>query len=144
MSLMLKTQKTVFDLDAFESITLMKEIPHEPVASMDEGLQRLGNNAVKLLAILNEGLEAEAVRIARENPNDWRTLTDDGEMNGPFEGTMADEKSVNNLVLTLAKTTFGYSKDASKETKKAAKASAMALIAATDVIKEGLRKSAAK
>ena len=140
----LKVQRTVFDLDAFEEVLLVKEVDFAPVSSTEEALARLGNDATKFLAILNEGLESEARRIGAENPNDWRTFGDDGEVNGLFEGTLADMKSVNNLVLTLAKTTFGYTKDASKDTKKAAKQSAMALIAATDVIKEGLRKSAAK
>lgn len=140
----LKVQRTVFDLDAFEEVLLVKEVDFAPVSSTEEALARLGNDAAKFLGIINEGLEAETRRLAGDNPNDWRTFGDDGEVNGIFEGTVADSKSVNNLVLTLAKTTFGYSKDASKEVKKAAKQSAMALIAATDVIKEGLRKSAAK
>ena len=140
----LKVQRTVFDLDAFEEVLLVKEVDFAPVSSTEEALSRLGNNAEKFLSIINEGLEAEARRIAGDLGTDWRTFDEDGNVNGIFEGTVADSKSVNNLVLTLAKTTFGYSKDASKETKKAAKASAMALIASTDVIKEGLRKSAAK
>jgi len=143
-TLKLRIQKGVFDLDAFESVTLVKEVEFAPVESTEAALARLGNDAAKFLAIINEGLEAETRRIAREDTSDWRTLTDDDEINGAFEGTMADEKAVNALVLTLAKTTFGYSKDADKGIKKAAKQMAMELIAATPVIKEGLRKSAAK
>jgi hypothetical protein len=60
---------------------------------------------------------------------------------GPYTGTPADPKTVNQLVLTLAKTVFGYSKDAKIEAKRAAKDKAAAMIKGNDEIRAGLKAS---
>jgi hypothetical protein len=137
---------TVFDLDTFAEVTLVKECPDfNEVESWEEALQRLGNDSKRALAAINRGLIADYRQQIADNPElPWHTFTDEGEKNGEFAGTPAEPKAVNSLVLTLAKTVFGYSKDMAKEVKKAAKESAMEMIRTTDAIKAGLRKSAAK
>lgn len=139
----LRVQRTIFDLDSFAEVTLAKEIDFAPVTSVQDALARLSNDSGKLISIVNEGLRAEARRIAGGDPRDWRSLNEDGDVNGAFAGTVADPKAVNALVLTLAKTVFGYSQDLSKDQRQAAKDSAMGMIASTPAIKEGLKKSAA-
>jgi hypothetical protein len=138
--------QTVFDLESFAEVTLVKEAPpFQEVSSVDEALSRIGNDSNKLLEVINRGLVDEYRNQIREDENiPWHTFDEEGEVNGPFEGTIAETKSVNALVLTLAKTVFGYVKDMPKELKKAAKASAMEMVKSTDAIKAGLRKSAAK
>lgn len=138
-----KVQRTIFDLAVMEEVTLAKEVDYTPVESTQEALQRLEGNAGKFLEIINEGLRAETRRQAGSDPADWRTLTDEGEVNGPFSGVVADIKAVNALVLTLAKTVFGYSKEMDKASKRTAKDSALSMIKNTEAIKEGLKKSAA-
>jgi hypothetical protein len=143
---MTPSQKTIFDLDSFQEVTIVKEIPDFlPVSSLEEAAARLANNSAKLLEVINRGLMDEHRNSTVDNAEiPWRTFDDEGELNGNFSGTIAEPKAVNSLVLTLAKTVFGYSKEMAKEAKRAAKESAMRMIATTEAIKEGLRKSAAQ
>lgn len=135
-------QNTVLDLTTFENVTLEKDLEFAPVTSVSEASERLGNDASKLLKVINDGLEAEARRQARKDPNGWSALNDDDER-VPFTGTPANAKVVNGMVLTLAKSVFGFSKDLSKDAKAASKESARNLIKSTPAILEGLKKSAA-
>ena len=136
-------QKTFFDLDTFADVTLKKEFDFVPVGSVDEALARLGNKADRLLEIVNQGLIGEQRLTEYRKPEGWQILNDEGELAGPFSGTPADQKQVNALVLTLAKTVFGFNKDMTAEQKNAARASAMEMIKNTPAIKAGLQKSAA-
>lgn len=138
-----KIQKGLFDLDSFQEVTLYKEGEFTPVSSTQEALARVGNDSSKFLALVNEGLRAEYQRDLRSTADGWFTEDEDTNARTPFTGTIANIKAVNSLVLTLAKTVFGYSKDLSSEAKKAAKESAMNMVASTPAIKEGLKKSAA-
>jgi hypothetical protein len=139
----IRVQKTLFDLDSFQEVTLVKMGSFSPVASTQEALARVSNDTAKFLELVNEGLRAEYQREIRGQANGWHSLDDEGEVNGEFSGTIADPKAVGALVLTLAKTVFGYSKDISADAKAQAKASAMAMIKGNDAIREGLKKSAA-
>lgn len=142
--------RTIFDLDTFESVKLMKNVPDfVPAENTTEVLTRIGNDHGKMLELLNAGLKA-AERAAVEGNNDIPFLTkkldDDGEETEeliPYSGTPANEDKVNALKLTLAKTVFGYNKSMSKDEKKAAKDSAISMIKDTPAIKAGLQKSAA-
>lgn len=139
-------QKTIFDLDSFEEVTLVKTPePMVEVSSIEELQTRLGNDTSKLLKVINDGLEEEYRKQYEADPEKpWHTFDDEGEPNGEFTGVMAEQKAVNSLVLTLAKTVFGFNKDMTREQKKASKESAKEMIKANDAIKQGLRKSAAK
>ena len=139
----LKVQRTIFDLDTMEEVTLVKAVNFEPVGSTQEALVRLGNNANKFLEVINRGLKSEEQASAVSNPSiPWQIEDEDGELS-TFEGTPADNKQVNALVLGLAKTVFGYSKDAGTDKKREAKASAIEMIRSNDQIREGLKKNAA-
>lgn len=139
----LTVQKTIFDLDTFSEATVVINGEFSPVANTQEALARVGNDTAKFLELVNEGLRAEAQRSLRTSVSGWHSLTDEGEVNGEFSGTIADIKAVNALVLTLAKTVFGYSKDLGAEQKKGAKESAMGMIKNTPAIRDGLKRSAA-
>jgi hypothetical protein len=139
-----RVQRSAFDLDSFSEVLLVKEFEFTPVGSTDEALAKLGNDSKRLLEVINNGLKSEIRNEVAEDPDGWRTFDDEGELNGAFSGTLADMKAVNNLVLTLAKTVFGYSKDLDKDQKRAAKDAAMAMIQNTEAIKAGLKKSAAR
>lgn len=139
-------QDSVFDLDAFDEVTLGKEVEFQKVTTVDEALELLGNQSEKLLAVINDGLKAEARRVAKNEPTGWHRFIDDDTskaLNGPFEGAPADMSKVNALVLTLAKTVFGFSKDMTREQKAGSKESARTMIQGTPAIREGLKKSAA-
>lgn len=141
--------REVFDLDTFDEVKLGKEYEFTPVTTIEEALAALGNDSAKLLEVLNDGMREEMRSQVRATSDGWRTfaLDNDGEptedLNGEFAGTPADMKSVNALVLTLAKTVFGFSKELTKEQKRAAKESAKEMVKSNDAIKAGLRKSAA-
>lgn len=141
-------QKTVFNLDTFDYVTVGKQFDFTPVASWEECLARMGNDANKALQAINDGLRAEAQRVNREDPSGWHSFKEDesgeptGELNGAFNGAIADDVLVNNLVLTLAKTVFGYNKGMTPEQKKAAKDSAREMIKNSEQMRSGLQKSA--
>lgn len=139
----LPVQRSVFDLDTMTDVTLFKEVIFTPATSTEDALARVGRDAKKFLAIINEGLESEARRSAvLDSSIPWLMEDDEGEKT-PFAGTPADSKAVNGLVLNLAKSVFGYTKESSKDQKKASKEAAMAMITNTPAIREGLKKNAA-
>ncbi len=135
-------RRSVFDLDSFEDVTLIKSYTAPTVASVQEALAHLGNDSGKLIEIINAGLDKHAEKAASIEPTGWLQENEEGEPTA-FSGTQADNKKVNSLVLTLAKTVFGFEKGMTREQKQAAKQSAGEMIRNTAAIKEGLRKSAA-
>lgn len=138
-------QKQIFDLETFSEKTLTKNFTVTPVASYQEFLARLGNDTAKVLELLNVALVSQAREEARNSDIGWHSFKVDEagdeteEVSGLYEGTPADVKTVNSLVLTLAKTVFGYSKDLKVEAKQAAKAKAAAMIKGNAEIREGLK-----
>lgn len=138
-----RVQRTVTNLDDFSDVTLVKVGTFSPVKSYQEAVERLANNHDKLIQVINDGLRAELLRSLRTAPDGWHTLTEDGEMNGEFNGTPADPKAINQTVLTLAKTVFEYGAVDSPEHRRASKEKAKEFIKNTPTIREGLKKSAA-
>jgi hypothetical protein len=138
-----KVTSSIFDLDSMSDVTLFKNLEFSPVNSTQEALSAVGGDAKKFLAIINEGLRQHVRESAKSDSTiPWMQEQEEGEPT-QFTGTPADSKAVNSLVLTLAKTIFGYSKDATSEAKSAAKASAMAMISSNEQIKKGLKENAA-
>ncbi len=141
---MARVQRTLFNLDAFQEVTLVKDFPDPaPVSTVQDALARLGNNSDRLMEIINAGLLNEERNKFAGDPNGWLTVDEEGTLGAPFVGTVADQKKVNALVLTMAKTVFGYSKDLDNAAKEAAKTQAQEFIKNTPAIREGLKKSAA-
>jgi hypothetical protein len=135
-------QKSFFDLDTFADVVLVKEGSFTPVEDTASALARVGNDAAKFLELVNEGLRAEYQRTLREDPNGWQLKDEEGKLSD-FSGTPADSVAVGALVLNLAKTVYGYSKDLDAKGKAAAKDSAMELIKSTPAIRAGLQKNGA-
>jgi hypothetical protein len=139
-------QKSVTDLDTFESVTLKKRGNFTPVTSTQEALSRLGNNAEKFLQVINDGLEQEYGSSLINDPNSpWLVEDEEGNFT-EFSGTPADDAKVNALVLNLAKTTFmeGDWKNSSLEQKRAARKAAVEFIKGNEVIVAKLRDNAAR
>ena len=137
--------RTIYNLDDMEEVTLVKTVPDfVPVDSTQAALHRLGNDAKKFLAVINDGLAAEERNAVADNSEiPWMEEAEDGTQTA-FSGTPADGKKVKTLILTLAKTIFGYGdKSQPIEQKRAAKASALAMIQSNEQIKSGLKNSAA-
>lgn len=145
----IRVQKSLFDLDSFEEVTLVKEGDFTAPTSVQDALHRLGGDSGKLIAVIADGMKAEEMRKLRSTGDGWSTFKKDEsgedttEINGAFTGKVADSKKVNTLVLTLAKSVFGFGKDMTKEQKKAAKDSAVDMIKNSPPIREGLAKTAA-
>jgi hypothetical protein len=116
-------QRTGMDLATFSEITLKKVVPPmEPIDSIETALARVNNDNKRLLEVITRGLQAEHDAAVIADPNiPWRTLTDEGKLNGDYTGTLADAKKVNAFVLIMAKTQFGFDKSLPKEAKAAAK-----------------------
>ena len=131
--------KSVLDLNTFEMVELFKDAPAPiaPVESVQDAIARVGNDTPKLLALITSALQAQENKIAKANPDGW--LDEDGEA---FDGTPADEKKVNSIVLTLAKLN-GFEKGAEKDVKRAAKDTARTIIRNTPAIMDSLKKNAA-
>lgn len=138
----LRTTKSITDLNTFEDVLLVKTGNFAEPLSTQEALERLGNDNTKFLAAITEGMRVMAMRELNSSPDGWMQEDEEGNKT-PFTGTEADTTKVNALVLTMAKTVFGYSKDATPEAKKASKESAMNFIKSNDAIKAGLKASAA-
>lgn len=143
-------QNTVFDLDTMSEVLLVKSVPDfMPAENTSEVLERIGNDPVKMLELMNNALRIAERKAVADNSEPWHTfeLDESGDetdkVNGPFTGTIADIKAVNALRLTLSKTVFNYSKSMTPDEKKAAKAAAMDMIKNTEAIKNGLKRSAA-
>lgn len=137
----IKVQRSVLDLNTFDTITIAKVGSFTPVKDSSEALARLGNDTAKFNAALNEGLRVYAMRDLRAGSDGWSQMDDDGEITGTFTGVPADSKKVNAFILNIAKTVFGYGKDKTPEQKKQAKDSAMEMAKTTPVILKGLQEN---
>lgn len=138
----LTPQRGIFDLNTMEDVTCYKVIDFTEVTTAEEALARLGNDSERFLEVINRGLRAELSNDATANPElPWMIKDENGNFL-PFEGTAADQTTVNNLILTMAKGMFGYSKDITLDARKAAKQSAMDIIKNTPAIRENLKKQA--
>lgn len=140
--------KSVFDLDSFSDVTLVKPVTFAPAVSTEEALQRLGGDSAKLLSVINEGLLEVRKREVRADDSAWmqEVEAEDGTVTmEAFDGTIADQKMVNNLVLNIAKSSFGYNKAAAakdKAGKSKAKQAAMDFVSSNEVLKNGLKENA--
>jgi hypothetical protein len=144
-----RINRNVFDLDSFDYVDLFKNVPFQKAVSVEEALTRLGGDSAKLLEAVNDGLLAEAKRVAsHDNSIPWMQDVEDETgktVAEEFAGTVADSKTVGGMVLNLAKSVYGYNKAAAakdKAGKAKAKEQAMAFIAGNEVIKNGLKENA--
>ncbi|MGH7238434.1 MAG: hypothetical protein ACREHG_00040 [Candidatus Saccharimonadales bacterium] len=139
-----KTQRTFFDLDSFEDVLCAKSYQTRKATSVSHAAELLNNNQVKLLEIINRGLAAEDNNQHYNDLGGWYVVDDSGNVTDSlFAGKMADQKAVNALVLTLAKTVFGYDSNEPIEKRREAKESAKNMIRGSEQIRAGLAKSAA-
>lgn len=140
-----KTTKRGIDLATFEDVSLYKEIPSvPPVVSVEDALKRLNHDNKKLLAIIGEGLQAEAVRLARESNDGWMQIDENGKLTTEvYTGQLADSEDVNPVVLMFAKLNFGFEEATTREAKRESKENAKELIKTMPKIIEGLQKKAA-
>ena len=145
----IKVQKSLFDLQTFDDVLLGKIEPFTDVVDVKEALHRLNGDTGALNKVINDGLRAHRAQELRNDPTGWHAfkLDDEGEvtneLNGPFDGQVADSKKVGNLVLSLAKSVFGFTQNMSKEEKRQTKESAMDMVKSTPAIRNGLAKTAA-
>lgn len=142
----IKTQSTLFDLDTMEEVLVVKTVPFTDVTRTEEALERLGNNADRLIAVINRGLRSEiAQEIKRDSNIPWQIEDPESETGAlkDFTGTLVDAKTVNTLALNMAKSIFGYSKEQPIEKRREAKAAALNVIKNTEVIRENFKKQAA-
>jgi hypothetical protein len=135
--------KEVFDLDQFNEVKIGKKVAYEPITTIDQALDRMANDQDRLVKIINSGLAEELKREARQSDEGWHSFDDEGKLNGPYDGTVANPKKVNIIVLGLAKSVFGFNKDMTKEQKRSAKEMAMQFVKSNETIREGLKKNAA-
>lgn len=139
----IKSNRTIFDLDKFDEVTLIKTATFTPAATASEALTRLGGDADKFLAIINKGLQRVAVEsLAGDQSIPFHVVNEDGEIGDVWNGSPADMKAVNALQLALAKNVFGYEKEKPLEAKRAAKDAAMEMIRTSEAMKNGLKTNA--
>lgn len=111
-----RTQRQVFDLVTMQPVTLHKITPFEPVSgslvdAVGQALKRLDDKESLVINALNEGLIAELRRrVVSDASIPWLEETDDSKF-AEYKGTPVTPEGqalLNQLVLTLAKTMFGY------------------------------------
>lgn len=135
----LKVQSSVFDLDSMSDVTLVKSIDFTPVTSNHEALARVNNDATKFLEVINRGLKAVEQAAAKDNDSlSWMVEDEEGKL-VPFSGTPADSKTVNGMVLNMAKASFGYFQAKDADGRRASKDAAMAFIKSQPVLIEGMK-----
>lgn len=117
----------VFDLKEFDTITLGKQVkmPEKP-SSLNEVVQKFGNDEKRLINIIYEGMCKEAELEAEKDKAGWHEFSD------PEEGELADEeysgryadpekkKLIRAMILNFAKV-LGFDKSKTPDEKRAAK-----------------------
>jgi len=126
-----KVQRTVFDLTAFDDVTLVKTItlPNAPT-SLEEALAAVGNDTERLMSVIHEGLVADAKEVARNDMSGFMIQPEEGEPTEIYAGKFADDakgKRIGNAILALAKMN-GYEKSLPKEEKSKLKERATAFL----------------
>lgn len=145
----LTLQRGGFNLDTMSDVTLVKSCEFQPVETTKEALDRLGGDANKFLAIVNEGLAAETRRnLAADSNVAWMEVDEEDGSHSPFAGTLANAKAVSACILNLAKTAFGYAKDMdadkakNRELKRASKDAALEFVKSSPILIAGLKRTA--
>lgn len=136
-------KKLVFDLKTFSDVRVGIEFtPSADFTTLAEALAFYGNDESAILKALNaDKLETEKTEQEKTTPIDqWHSFEDEEEtiLNGPADVQVGNDKMVNDLVLNLAKQHFGFSKDSTREEKRAAKAKAIAHIQENEVLRAAL------
>jgi len=140
----LKIQKTVFDLDSKDDVTVIKEVTFTPVDSTQAALTIVGHDAKKFLEIINAGLrDYTRDQATTDNSIPWMQEDEEGNKT-PFSGTMLTEEKSKQLasnVLNMAKLLFGYAKDmlGGRDAKKAAKAKSLDMLLSNPQVVEALK-----
>lgn len=137
----LMVRKQVFDIDEFDNMTLVQEVPAPSITSLQDALAAVGNDESKLIELLKIGFEDKLREETRAKSEGWHTFKknadgeDTIEINGPYTGTAADDSRVTALVLSMAKNMYAnlYATD-----RKAAKDKARELIKNTPAIRQDL------
>ena len=149
----IRVSKSVFDLDSKADVSVVKVGTFAPVSDMKEFVARLGNDATKILQVINDGLKAYATEELAKSDAAWMTETEgenDTIVLEPFTGTLLSEersKQLNANVINMAKLLFGYDKnmvagdrDANRKAKATAKAQALDMILSNPAVIEALKK----
>jgi hypothetical protein len=104
--------KSVFDLDSKADVSVIKVGQFTPVTTMQEFVERLGNDSAAILKVVNDGLIAFATeQLATANDVPWKVVDDEGNPGADFNGTLLSEEKTKQLgatVLNIAKMMFGY------------------------------------
>ncbi len=122
-------KRWIFDLKTFAAMQVAKEVTIAPVTSWEDFLASVGNDTAKGLELLNRARAYAVKADAKKDADGWFTVNEEtGIIGEKYEGTAADEKKVNALTLTMAKTMFGYAPKATKEAKQTAREKAEAQV----------------
>ncbi len=140
----LRVSKSVFDLDSRGEVDVVKIGQFTPVATMHEFTARLGNDAAKILQVVNDGLEAYDREQLAASASPWMVEDEEGKTT-EFSGTLLTEEKSKQLsanVLNMAKMLFGYAKDmvGGKEAKREAKNKAAEMLLSNPAVIEALKK----
>ena len=137
-----KVQDTVFDLNTMEEVTVFKTGADIVVSSLQEAQNAVGGDHAKLLDVINRGLHAIAMQnVKSDNSIPWQVEDEDGKIS-EFSGTPAPKKIVNNLVINMAKASFGYFRAKNADEKRASKEKAREFIKTSPALVEGLKAEA--
>ena len=108
-----KVTMTVFDLQAFDDVKLVQDVvmPTKP-ESIEQALEAVGNDKGALLQVIYDGLCEKTIEDARQHPETFSVVDEEGKAGDLYTGTPVSEekgKAINLSVLNLAKA-MGYDK----------------------------------
>lgn len=153
-----RTTRSGIDLNTFDDVKLFKLVPTvAEVADINDALGRLGNDHKKLLSIIRDGLQAEAIKAAYEANDGWLKVGEDGkDTTETYDAAnLVSSDILNPVVLGLARInpvevkrgdslveiTWDDAKNA--EEKRAVKDATLDMIRSTPRIVDGLKKKMA-
>ena len=102
---MKEVTKTGTSLDTLQEVTLYKQVAHVPeIKDMKEALARVNNDQTKLLKMIRDGLQEEAVNVARNDENGWKVVDENGnQTDQTFSGALISRAILNPAVLAMCK-----------------------------------------
>ena len=142
----LRTTKSGINLEDFSDVSLYKVVPQvAAVTSIQDALDRLGNDSTKLFEVITDGLNSLAVEKARKDGEGWLQVDENGkDTTETFKGTLVSPEVLNPVVLMMAKLNHGFDeipKSAdSAELKRKAKEAALEDIKSSPIVLAGLKK----
>src|ERR1035438_8790241 len=111
-NIVIRTQKTGFDLESKSDVLVVKVGSLAPITSMQDFVSRLGNDSAVILSVIQRGIiDYESDRLRSDASVPWQSEDEETGELSEFSGNLISEENGKKLatnVLNIAKLMFGY------------------------------------